>query len=95
MTEIYQPSEDSYFFAEFLEKHLSKNKINSYLDMGSGSTILSGAVTKFLRKEDILAADINPSAVKFAMKKGLNTIQTNLFEMDQNPTQRLDIPHNC
>ena len=90
MTEIYQPAEDSLFFSQFLEKYLSKNtppiprgtpsgaKIK-YLDMGTGSAILSDIVAKFLNKENILSADINPSAVEFAKKKGFNTIKTNLF----------------
>ena len=80
MTEIYQPAEDSYFFAEFLEKYLSETKINSYLDMGTGSTVLSRGITKFLNKKDILVADINSSAIKSAKKEGFNAIQTNLFE---------------
>ncbi|MFH1291266.1 MAG: HemK2/MTQ2 family protein methyltransferase [archaeon] len=80
MTEIYQPAEDSYFFAKFLEEYLSKNKINSFLDMGAGSAILSDSVSRFLDKDYILAADINPVAVKFAKKKGFNAVKTNLFE---------------
>ena len=80
MTEIYQPSEDSHFFSEFLEKYLSKNKINSYLDMGTGSTILSDVVAKFLNKNNILVADINPASVELAKRKGFDAIKTNLFE---------------
>ncbi|MCK5320981.1 methyltransferase [Candidatus Pacearchaeota archaeon] len=80
MTEIYQPAEDSYFFSEFLEKYLSKNKINSYLDMGTGSTILSETASKFLNKKNIFSTDINPTAVKLAKKKGFNAIKSNLFE---------------
>ncbi|MCK5449576.1 methyltransferase [Candidatus Pacearchaeota archaeon] len=80
MTEIYQPAEDSYFFSDFLKKYLSKKKINSYLDMGTGSSILSYIVSKFLDKKNILTADINLTAVKLAKKKGFNAIKTNLFE---------------
>ena len=93
MTEIYQPAEDSYFFSEFLEEYLFKSisphsaiwstpkgaKIR-YLDMGTGSTILSYTMSKFLDKKNILATDINPNAVKLAKKKGFNAIRTNLFE---------------
>ncbi|MEA3248320.1 MAG: HemK2/MTQ2 family protein methyltransferase [Nanoarchaeota archaeon] len=80
MAEIYSSAEDSYFFAKFLEKYLSKNKISSYLDMGVGSAILSESVSKFLDKKNIFVADINPLAVKLAKKKGFNAIKTNLFE---------------
>ena len=62
--EIYQPAEDSYFFVDFLEKYLKKNKVNSYLDMGTGSGILSKTASKFLNKKNILATDINPSVIK-------------------------------
>jgi len=79
MTEIYQPAEDSYFFSKFLKKYLSKNKINSYLDMGTGSGILSEIASKFLDKKNILAADINPDAIKIIKQKGFKTIKTNLF----------------
>ena len=82
--EIYQPEKDSYFFADFLKKYLSKNKINSYLDMGTGSGILSEAASKFLDKENILAADINPEAVKLLKKKEFNCIKTNLFSKIKN-----------
>lgn len=78
--EIYQPAEDSYFFAEFLKKYIKKNKVESYLDMGTGSGILSETMLGFLDKKNILAADINPSAVALVKKKGLNAIKTNLFD---------------
>ena len=77
--EIYQPAEDSYLFAEFLKKYLKKNKIKSYLDMGTGSGILSEIALKFLDKKDILAVDINPAAVKH-LKKKLSVLQSDLFK---------------
>lgn len=78
--EIYEPSEDSYLFEEFLKKYLSKNKISSYLDMGTGSGILSIAASNYLDKKKILAADINPDAVKLVKSKGIKSIKSNLFE---------------
>ena len=78
--EIYQPAEDSYFFSEFLKEYLGKHKVKSYLDMGTGSGILSEVALKFLDKKDILAADINPNAVKQLEKKGLNAAQSDLFK---------------
>jgi len=80
MIEIYQPADDSYFFSKFLKKYLSKNKVISYLDMGTGSGILSETISKFLDKKNILAADINPDAVKLVKQKGFKTIKTNLFK---------------
>jgi release factor glutamine methyltransferase len=78
--EIYQPAEDSYFFSELLEGYLSKHKISSYLDMGTGSGILSKTALKSLSKDQVLAVDINQTAVKEAKKQGLKAIKSNLFE---------------
>ncbi len=78
--EIYQPAEDSYFFANFLKKYIKKNNVKSYLDIGTGSGILSETMSKFVRIKDILATDINSSAVKFVREKGFNAIKTNLFD---------------
>lgn len=77
--EIYQPQEDSYLFVEFLEKYLKKNKVNSYLDMGTATGILSDTASKFIDKKNIIAADINPDAIKLLKKRKFNSIKTNLF----------------
>jgi release factor glutamine methyltransferase len=82
--EIYQPAEDSYFFVEFLEKYLQKNKINSYLDMGTGSGILSETAAKFIDKKNILAVDINIEAVVLIKKKKFNSIKSDLFKKIEN-----------
>ena len=78
--EIYQPSDDSYFFTDFLKEYFKKNIINSYLDMGSGSGIFSEVALKFIDKKNILAADINPSSIKLLKQKGFDAVKTNLFE---------------
>ena len=78
--EIYQSAEDSYFLADFLKKYLEKNKINSYLDMGTGSGVLSETTSKFLNKENISAVDINPKSVKLLKQKNFKTIKSNLFD---------------
>jgi len=88
MTEIYQPAEDSYLFANSLKKYLSKNKIQSYLDMGTGSGILAETASKYIDKENILAADINPEAVKLLKQKGFNAKKSNLFS---NIKQKFDL----
>lgn len=79
MAQVYQPAEDSNLFSKFLKKYLSNNKIDSYLDMGTGSGILSITTSKFLDKKKILATDINLDAIKIVKNKGFKTISTNLF----------------
>ena len=77
--EVYEPSDDSYFFAEFLKKYLKKNRPKNYLDIGCGSGILAKTVSKFFEKENILCVDINPSAVSATRLLGFKTIKSNLF----------------
>jgi release factor glutamine methyltransferase len=79
-TQIYQPAEDSFFFADTLKEYLKTNEISSYLDMGTGSGILAETAEKAgIKKQDILTADINPQAIKQLKKKGFKSIQTDLF----------------
>lgn len=78
--EIYQPSDDSYFFADFLKKYFKAHKINSYLDMGTGSGILAKTSTKFLSPNFISAADINPDATKALQNEKFQTIHSDLFK---------------
>jgi len=81
--EIYEPSDDSYFFAEFLKKYLKKNHPKTFLDIGCGSGILAKTVSKFFSNKDILCADINPSAVVTTKLLGFKTIKSNLFSKIQ------------
>jgi len=83
MTEIYEPSDDSYFFAEFLKRYLKKSKPQTYLDMGCGSGILAKTVSNFFKKENILCVDINTSAVLANKLLGFKTIKSNLFSKVQ------------
>ena len=87
---VYDPSDDSFFFSEFLEKILSEKKFKpkKYLDMGCGSCILSEVVSKFIPKKDILCVDINPNAVKLAKSKNFNAKKSNLFS---NIKQKFDL----
>jgi release factor glutamine methyltransferase len=77
--EIYQPSDDTYFFSEFLEKFLKKHNPKSFLEVGCGSAYLSEIASKCIGKEKIICSDVNPNAVKLAMEKGFNVIESNLF----------------
>jgi len=81
MNLIYPPSDDSYLLSEFLENYLKnlKDKNITYLDMGTGSGILAETASKFLKKENIIASDINKEAINFLEKKGFKTVRSNLF----------------
>ena len=80
--QIYEPSDDSYLFSNFLKRYLSKQKKKnlSYLDMGTGSGILSEIASKYLNKKNILASDINQKAISLVKGKGFNVKRSNLFE---------------
>jgi len=86
--EIYQPSDDSFFFADFLKKYLKSNKVNSYLDLGTGSGILAKTALKFLPPKSVTASDINSEAIKLLKKEPFNAVQSNLF---QDIEQKFDI----
>ena len=73
---IYEPAEDSFLLASVVKK-FSKDKY--VLDMGSGSGVIALAA-KENGARDVLAADINEEAVKHIQDKGVNAIQSNLFE---------------
>ncbi|MDO8517604.1 MAG: methyltransferase [Nanoarchaeota archaeon] len=77
---MYLPAEDSIFFADFLKDYFSrlKNKNIFYLDMGSGSGILSEIARKSNIK-NIFAADIDDESIKFVRKKGLTIIKSDFF----------------
>jgi release factor glutamine methyltransferase len=79
LMEVYEPSDDSYFFAEFLKKYLKKHHPTNFLDIGCGSGILAKTVSKFFKNEDIICVDINPSAVSATRLLGFKTIKSNLF----------------
>ena len=78
---IYTPSEDSFFFAVFLKEYLKKIKVKeiSYIDIGTGSGILSEIASEFIKKENILATDIDKESLDLVKEKGFRTINSNLF----------------
>ena len=71
---IYKPREDSFL----LQKQVKKFAEGRVLDMGTGSGVQ--AITAAESAEYVLAVDVNPEAVECARKKGLNVIQSDLFE---------------
>lgn len=78
--EIYEPAEDSRFFAEFLKDYLSNSRKDlKYLDVGTGSGILVFEALNFLSRQNVFACDINEKAVQDLKEKGINAICSNLF----------------
>lgn len=82
---IYEPAEDSYLLDKALEKYLNNligkdnnSKDIKILDMGTGFGI-HALTCKKMNFKNILAADINPEAVKHLEKQKIKSIQTNLF----------------
>ena len=82
---IYEPSEDSYFMLNCLEKLLEKKKLKKALEIGTGSGVIAFKIAD--KVEKVLATDINPYAIKIAEKKrkilGIKNIEfkeSNLFE---------------
>ncbi len=83
---MYNQSDDSYFFAEFLKNYLrnlpkNKKKELKFLDLGCGSGILSQtALDSGIKKQNVLASDINKKAADYVKNKlNIKAIQSNLF----------------
>lgn len=72
---IYEPEEDSYLLEKQVKKYAKKGI--KVLDIGTGSCIQ--ALAAYSQNADVLAADINPEAVKLARLKGLKAIKSDLF----------------
>ncbi len=70
---IYEPREDSLM----LEKHVKKYAHGRALDVGTGSGIQAKAAME--RTSDVLAVDIDPEAVKYARKLGIQAVVSDLF----------------
>lgn len=88
---MYSPQEDSFFFAKFLEDYFSnlnskQRQTLTYLDMGTGSGILSQtAIKSKIPKQNITAVDIDPESINYVKDKlKIKTIQSDLFDNLQN-----------
>lgn len=81
--EIYQPAEDSYLLEEQIKKYLKNIAGKSdfkVLDMGSGSGIQArAAISSGIARKNIIAADINPEAIKELKKQKIPARKSNLF----------------
>jgi|SRR3989338_73229 len=73
---IYSPREDSYLLYKEVKRRAKDKKV---LDMGTGSGILAIGAKKGGAIE-VLAVDINPDAVAFVKKKGVEAVESDLFE---------------
>jgi release factor glutamine methyltransferase len=71
---IYEPEEDSELLAKWVKK-IVKGKV---LDMGTGSGIQALAAQE--NGCEVLAVDINPEAVSLVSSKGIETVQSDLFD---------------
>lgn len=80
---VYFPSEDSFLLENELKVYLKKIKNKTslkVLDMGAGSGIQAKTCLNFgIRKENLLAADIDEESIKLLKKQGINSIRSNLF----------------
>tara|TARA_Y100000310_G_C20625976_1_gene785901 strand:- start:683 stop:1198 length:516 start_codon:yes stop_codon:yes gene_type:complete len=71
---IYEPAEDSYL----LQKEVRKFAIGRVLDVGCGSGIQG--MTALGTADSVLLVDINEECVDYCKKKGLDAVQSDLFE---------------
>ena len=71
---IYEPREDSFLLQKYVEKYAA----GKVLDMGTGSGIQALAAMK--KTKDVLAVDVDDYSVIYAKGKGVNAIQSDLFE---------------
>lgn len=82
---VYPPSEDSYILENEIKKFLNKlskeQKENfKVLDMGSGSGIQAIAcMSSGIKRKNIIAADIDPKAIKMLKEKRIPARKTDLF----------------
>jgi len=70
---IYEPREDSYLLAKYVEK-FARGRV---LDMGTGSGILAEVALN--KTKEVLAVDINKEAVEYVKKKGIKVKVSDLF----------------
>jgi len=65
--DVYSPREDSFL----LEKAVKENAFGTVLDLGTGSGIQAITAAKNPKVEKVVAADINPAALKTAKENAL------------------------
>ncbi len=93
---IYPPKEDSFLLAEavseYLENLSDKEKTElKVLDLGTGSGIQAEKISEFIPKENLLAADINPEAVKYVKQLGFDSVKSDLFSSSLIQNKKFDL----
>jgi release factor glutamine methyltransferase len=73
---IYEPAEDSTLLKKQLKNFIKKGM--KVLDMGTGSGIQAEEAKKL--GAEVIGADINPESIKILKEKGINAIESDLFE---------------
>jgi release factor glutamine methyltransferase len=82
MSEVYQPSEDSFLLSEFVKKE-KPDKNAKILDMGSGSGIQAQTcIDSGISPQNLTLVDVNPKVIDFLKKKFpiSRIIKSDLFE---------------
>ncbi len=84
-SDVYHPSEDSYFLSRILEKKIPKlieqNPNLMFLEIGTGSGIhLETSLNSGIKKENIFSCDININSVNHCNSLGFHCIYSDLFE---------------
>jgi len=85
MSDIYEPAEDSFLLSEVLKDRLPSllnlNKELTFLEIGAGSGIHLETASKIgVKKDNILACDIDKQAVSHCNILGFNCVKSDLFK---------------
>ncbi|SEH15688.1 release factor glutamine methyltransferase [Natronorubrum sediminis] len=76
-TEVYQPAEDSHLLAETVLEHLPVDENDLVLEVGTGSGYVAGRIDAETDAR-VVAADLNPHAVRQARADGLEGVRADL-----------------
>ncbi len=95
--QIYRPAEDSYLIADTTKKILkkqNKNKLDKIkiLDMGCGSGVITEiALLSGIKKQNILAVDINKKAIEYVKDKyKVEALKSDMFN-NINKKEKFDL----
>ncbi|APX96628.1 HemK2/MTQ2 family protein methyltransferase [Natronorubrum daqingense] len=76
-TDVYQPAEDSHLLASAVLEHLSVDETDLVLEVGTGSGYVAGRIDAETDAR-VVAADLNPHAVRQARTDGLEAVRADL-----------------
>lgn len=78
---MYEPQEDSYLLKEAIEKYCKENKVDSALDMGTGSGIQAEQLATFCKQ--VTAVEIDEEVIKQIqnkLNKKIILLKSDLFQ---------------